>query len=124
MLLNFRCRATVEEITAEQCGIGGGDTYFRMNIVHGRLLKSRSLGHNLGALISKVIILGLGGGVTIEVVAAERRAGRRRDGLLGMEEGPGEGLEGTRVRQDAQAFRESFVECEVFCGTRAKVGGW
>jgi len=59
-LFGLRSRKTVEVVTAKQCDINGGGDNFRMHVVNGKLLQSCGLGQNLSALISKVVILGLG----------------------------------------------------------------
>jgi len=113
-ILSRRSRRTREEVAAKRSAIRGGDTDFRMHVIHSKLLESRSLFQNLGTLISKLIILGLSSRRATKVVAAKASTISGGNSTLGVCIRYGERLEGACVSEDTAAFRQSFVELSVF----------
>ena len=93
-----------------------------MEVVRRQLLEGGRLFHDLRALVRELVVLGLGGGVSGEVVPAEDgRIGPLEEevaveaDLLGVEVCHREYLQGSGVVEDAKALGESLVQLGVLC---------
>ena len=98
-----------EVVAAEQCRIGGLDADLGMEVVRRQLLEGGRLFHDLRALVRELVVLGLGGGVAAEVVAAEQCRIGGLDADLGMEVVRRQLLEGGRLFHDLRALVRELV---------------
>jgi len=76
-----------------------------MEVRGSRLLQRHEVSKNFRLLVGFLFGLALRSRGTFEVVASEDRSVRHLNRLRGVEECPGEGLEGASVSEDAETFR-------------------